>query len=110
MNPKVTFKSSSSGVRLNGVAVALKWFFALLKDHGVLFPNEERVRQEIKSLDIGVVNGRSQYFNANANGEKISRGSNTVETASRNCLIIKQSAFGRENWIVFFRKVSIFSN
>ncbi|XP_046843381.1 uncharacterized protein LOC124437449 isoform X2 [Xenia sp. Carnegie-2017] len=97
VNPKVTFTSSSSGVRLNGVAVALKWFFALLKDHGVLFPNEERVRQEIKSLDIGVVNGRSQYFIPNANGEKISRGSDGVETASRNCLIIQQSAFGTFN-------------
>ena len=71
VNPEVTFKLNS--VRHRGAAVALKWLFATIRNFGGTPPPEDKTRQEIRTLDIGLVGDKKQYFNKYANGKKISR-------------------------------------
>ena len=99
VNPEVTFKLNS--VRHRGAAVALKWLFATIRNFGGTPPPEDKTRQEIRTLDIGLVGDKKQYFNKYANGKKISRAAGGVEIQSKSCVTVKHSAFGANSWEVF---------
>lgn len=92
VNPEVTFKVNS--VRHRGAAVALKWLFATIRNFGETPPPEDKTRQEIRTLDIGLIGDKKQYFNKYANGKKISRAAGGVEIQSKSCVTVKHSAFG----------------
>lgn len=53
---------SHGNQRFNGVAVSLKWLLALIKQYGGNPPPEERIRQEIHSLAIGLGKGEKKQF------------------------------------------------
>lgn len=71
VNPEVMFKLNS--VRHRGAAVALKWLFATIRNFGGTRSPEDKTRQEIRTLDIGLVGDKKQYFNKYANGKKRSQ-------------------------------------
>ena len=101
INPNINFKTDDGNSKVNGVAVALKWLFALIRDNGKSAPPENRVRQEIRALDIGTVKDKKQFFNKYANGSKITRSADGVEVQSKTCVVIKRSAFAAESWRIF---------
>ena len=102
VNPDVTFKSKGDGSRHRGVAVALKWLFCLVRKYGGTPPPEERVRQEIKSLCLGDISDKKQFFNKHPNGNKISRATgHGVEVTQISCVTIKRATFPSERWKVF---------
>ena len=102
VNPDITFKhkTGNTTVRHRGVAIALKWMFASIRNFGGTLPPEDRTRQEIRNLDIGMICDKKQHFNKYANGQKISRAVGGVEIQSKS-VTIKHSAFGVESWNVF---------
>jgi len=65
VNPDVTYqmKAGNTTVRHNGVAVALKWLLSLVRKCGGTPPPEERICQEIRTLEIGDIRDRKQHFN-----------------------------------------------
>ncbi len=101
INPEVVFSSGSPAVKVRGIAIALKWLCALIKQNGYPSPPEEVIRQDINALGIGVTSNKKQYFNKYANGQTISRGSEGVEVVSRKCVLVKYSAFMQESLAVF---------
>jgi len=93
VNPKVTFRGKE-GQQHKGVAVALKWLLPLVRQFG----GQDRIRREIKTLNIGDGKGdKKQHFNKFPNGTVISRGAGGVDVVSRSCVVIKESCFGEEN-------------
>ena len=109
INPEVVFSSGSSAVKVRGVAIALKWLCALIKQHGYPTPHEEAIRQDINALGIGVTSNKKQYFNKHANGQTISRRSEGVEVVSRKCVLVHYSAFKGDSFAVFFEGTSNFN-
>jgi hypothetical protein len=101
VNPNIIFKQNDSEPKVKGVAVALKWLFALISDNGMAPPSEGHVRQEIRALEIGIAKDKKQFFNKYANGNKISRSLDGVEVQSKTCVVIKRSAFSQESWEIF---------
>lgn len=103
VNPDVTFKSKGEGgSRHRGVAVALKWLFSLVWKYGGTPPPEERVRQEIKTLSLGDISDKKQFFNKHPNGNKISKATgHGVEVTQISCVTVKRATFPSESWKVF---------
>ena len=103
VNADVTFKSKGEGgSRHRGVAVALKWLFSLVRKYGGTPPPEERVRQEIKTLSLGDVSDKKQFFSKHPNGNKISRATgHGVEVTQISCVTVKRATFPSESWKVF---------
>lgn len=101
INPDVSFSSGPSTLKIRGVAIALKWLLALVKQSGNTTPREDVVRQEITTLGVGVITNKKQYFNKNPNGNSICRGADGVEVVSRKCVLVKHSAFGQDSWAIF---------
>ena len=106
INPSISYKPDDGAPKVNGVAVALKWLFALISDNGNTPPPEDRVRQEIRALNIGTTRDKKQFFNKCANGNSISRGADGVEVQSKTCVAIKHSAFTPSSWLVFAEGMS----
>lgn len=104
VNPNVTFKHETGKTTTKhgrGVAIALKWLFATIRNFGGTPPPKDKARQEIRNLEIGMISDKKQHFNKYADGQKISRGAGGVEIQSKSCVIIKHSAFGVKSWNVF---------
>lgn len=104
VNPSVSFKMlPDKTVQHKGVAVALKWFLPLVKQFGGCHPPEGRIRQELRTLSIGDGRGDiKQFFNKQANGDTITRGAGGVSATAKSCVVMKNSAFGREKLRVFW--------
>ena len=103
VNPDVTFKSKGEGgSRHRGVAVALKWLFSLVGKYGGTPPPEEKVRQEIKTLSLGEVSDKKQFFNEHPNGNKISRATgHGVEVTQISCVTVKRATFSCDLYISY---------
>ena len=104
VNPSVSFKLlPDKKVQHKGVAVALKWLLPLVKQFGACHPPEGRIRQELRTLSIGDGRGDiKQFFNKYPDGETITRGVGGVSVTARSCVVMKNSAFGREKLRVFW--------
>ena len=110
INPDVTFKSKATEkpVKYHGVAVALKWLYALVGKFGGTTPREDRVRQEIKNLDLGDTSEKKQFFNKHPNGTKISHAAgHGVEVTQISCVAVKRAAFPTESWTIFAEGMTI---
>lgn len=93
---------SHGNQRFNGVAVSLKWLLALIKQYGGNPPPEERIRQEIHSLAIGLGKGeKKQFFNKFPNGKTITRGAGGVAVIPRSCIVLKWTSFQPTTWESF---------
>jgi hypothetical protein len=103
VNPDISFrmKTCSVNIKYKGVGVALKWFLSMIAKSGTTPPTEDRIKQEIRALEIGETGDKKQYFNKFPNGRKITRGEGGVEIQSKSCVIVKQAAFGTESWKIF---------
>lgn len=113
VNPEVSFKSKNSRLATGvvtkhcGVAVALKCLYALVRSYGGTPPSEERVRGEIRNLDIGDTTDKKQFFNKCPNGLKITRAAGKgVEVVQISCVTVKQSAFPIGSWKIFCEGIS----
>ena len=93
--------ASKDGSKHIGVAVALKWLIAFMNKVGKASPAEERVKQELKHLAIGEAGQKRQHFNKYPDGQEIKRGESVVETIPRACVMVKLSAFSKEDWKMF---------
>lgn len=104
VNPSVSFKLlPDKKVQHKGVAVALKWLLPLVKQFGACHPPEGKIRQELRTLSIGDGRGDiKQFFNKYPDGDAITRGAGGVSVKARSCVVMKNSAFGRENLRVFW--------
>ena len=75
---------------------------SLVRKYGGTPPPEERVRQEIKTLSLGDISDKKQFFNKHANGNKISRATGYgIEVTQISCLAIKRATFPSESWKAF---------
>jgi hypothetical protein len=90
-------KTCSVNIKYKGVGVVLKYDSQIWKTP----PTEDRIKQEICTLEIGEAHDKKQYFNKFPNGRKITRGEGGVEIQSKSCVIVKQAAFGTESWKIF---------
>ena len=103
INPDVSF--STDGIRINGLAVALKWLNGLVAQSGNNPPTEQRVKSEIVTLGIGFTKGKSQHFNKHPNANRICRGPTCVETVSRTCILVKHAALNPDCWALFAKGI-----
>ena len=102
----MSYKPDDGAPKVNSEAVALKWLFALISDNGNTPPLEDRVRQEICTLNIGTIRDKKKFFNKYANGNSVSQAADGVEVQSKTCVTIKHSAFTPSSWLVFAEGMS----
>ena len=93
------YKTGNSTVRQRGVTIALTWLLASIRNFCGIPPPEDKTRQEIWNLDIGMI--CDQKRDKFANGKKISRAVSGVEIRSTSCVTVKHLAFEVESWNVF---------
>ena len=86
--------------KINGIAVALSPFMAMLVNHGLdtLAP-QDCIKQDTKNHGLRVTTKAKQVFNINEDGITISHAKDAKETTTfKYCIFDKRSAFRPEAW------------